>query len=201
MRECEPFILKRVLELESLKQKFPPKELRDGDEILFYGRATRLSVIWTWRDRIRVNLLEGEIEMLAPLSSTRNERVTALRKFFLRQARLHLPERLAHFARVMGLQPRRLSIRGQRTLWGSCTSDHVISLNWKLLACPETVIDYVVIHELAHIPHPNHSERFWELVKQYYPEHKAARRWLREHQPALSAQFESERQNPSPGAG
>lgn len=106
----------------------------------------------------------------------------ALVRFAEGEARLHLAERIRHWSAKMGLYPTGISFRKQKTRWGSCSSNGHISLNWKLIFAPEAVIDYVVIHELAHLRHQNHSPAFWQLVEQYDPEAQRHRRWLRAHQ-------------------
>lgn len=106
----------------------------------------------------------------------------ALARFAEAEARLHLAERVRHWSQVMGLHPSGISFRKQKTRWGSCSSDGHISLNWKLIFAPEAVIDYVVIHELAHLRHQNHSQQFWNLVLQFDPAAHSHRKWLRAHQ-------------------
>lgn len=106
----------------------------------------------------------------------------ALRRFAEAEARLHLEDRVRYWSARMGLQPTGLSFRRQKTRWGSCSSEGHLSLNWKLVFAPEAVIDYVVIHEIAHLKHQNHSAQFWGLVEQYDPQAQSHRRWLRIHQ-------------------
>ena len=86
----------------------------------------------------------------------------------------------------MDLYPRQVTIRGQKGRWGSCSSRGALSLNWKLISAPAFVLDYVVIHELAHLAHMNHSAAFWRLVAAHCPDYKRARRWLDDHQIELN---------------
>jgi len=189
VRDSREFIQKRVLHFEALRLQHPEKQYLSGEIFLFLGRRRTLEVVWTWASRVRLTATEAELEMLAPLSSTQGERMKACQRFYRKQAQLHLAERVAHFAAAMDLQPKKLTIRGQSTRWGSCSSQGLVSLNWKLMAAPEEVIDYVVIHELAHLQHMNHSPRFWELVGRFQVEWRASKRWLREHEFELGVQF------------
>ncbi len=75
----------------------------------------------------------------------------------------------------MNLYPKKVSFRKAKTRWGSCSSKDFISLNIALAALPRTLSDYIIIHELAHIKHKNHSKEFWALVKRHYPNYKDAR--------------------------
>jgi predicted metal-dependent hydrolase len=189
VRDSQVFIQKRMLEVEQMKSRFPKKEFVSGETFLFFGERIPLQIVWTWTTKIRMQAEGGVLEMLAPVSSTRDGRHKALVSFFRKQSRLHLSERLTECAIRMSLVPMALSIRGQRTRWGSCTARGEISLNWKLLSAPEKVIDYVVIHELAHIVHMNHSSRFWDLVAEYDREWKTHRRWLKDNEFEIGAQF------------
>ena len=84
-------------------------------------------------------------------------------------------ERLACFAERMGLRPPALSLSSARTRWGSCSLRSGIRLNWRLIHFPPHIIDYVVVHELAHLREMNHSARFWAVVGQHYPDYRHAR--------------------------
>jgi predicted metal-dependent hydrolase len=79
----------------------------------------------------------------------------------------------------MGIPYRRLSIRGQKNRWGSCSRNGTVSLNWKLMFLPEPIIDYVIVHELAHIREMNHSAKFWDIVQNFCPDYKRYRRYLK----------------------
>lgn len=97
------------------------------------------------------------------------------------QARAEFTPRLLAFAAQFGLTVSRVSIRNQRSRWGSCGPDGHISLNWRLLKMPTPVQDYVLIHELMHLRQPNHSPAYWKLVAEACPGYVEARRWLNTH--------------------
>ena len=94
-------------------------------------------------------------------------------------ARRIFPQKLAHWAKIMGLSPAGLTITGARTRFGSCSGKNRISLSWRLMQYPEAAIDYVVVHELAHILEKNHSPRFYAIVEKYLPDYKARQRLLK----------------------
>ena len=92
-----------------------------------------------------------------------------LRKWLQRKARLELTPWLQQASQQCDLAYSRMTVRGQSTRWGSCSSKQSISLNYKLLFLPPHLVDYVLTHELCHTVHMNHSKAFWQLVRQYYP--------------------------------
>ncbi len=94
-------------------------------------------------------------------------------------ARLFLEKELYALSQMIGLSYQRLTIRDQKTVWGSCTSSKNINLNYKLIFLPNILMRYVLIHELCHLKHLNHSKKFWMLVQQYDPEWKMHRLFLR----------------------
>jgi len=97
-----------------------------------------------------------------------------------RLARRELPARVRELAQVHGIPVGTVSVRAQRTRWGSCSPGGGISVNWRLVQVPEWVRDYIILHELAHRRHLNHSPRFWKEVERLCPGYEAAEAWLRE---------------------
>jgi predicted metal-dependent hydrolase len=88
---------------------------------------------------------------------------------------------VAHFAGLHGFEPGKLRISSARTRWGSCSRQGTLSFTWRLVMAPEEVIDYVVVHELCHLRHLNHSKAFWGLVEGILPDYKVRRAWLKRH--------------------
>ena len=101
------------------------------------------------------------------------------------RAAADLPRLLLARAAELGLTVTRVSIRDQRSRWGSCARDGHISLNWRLIVMPDWVRDYVIVHELMHLHRMDHSRAYWALVARAYPEYRQARAWLREHGASL----------------
>lgn len=104
---------------------------------------------------------------------------------FRAEAETILPARLRQLAEHHGLQVDRISIRNQHARWGSCGKDGHICLNWRLVLMPDSVRDYVLIHELMHLRRMDHSPAFWRLVGDACPDVGEARQWLRRHGPSL----------------
>lgn len=105
----------------------------------------------------------------------------AVERWYRRQAREEIAARLDVAVAALGRAYTTLSIRNQRTRWGSCSSTGAMSFNWRLLLAPEPVLDYVVWHEACHLVHLDHSPRFWALVAAHRPGYREPQRWLREN--------------------
>ena len=95
------------------------------------------------------------------------------------RARAVLPGKVSHYAGLMGLRPSGITITGARTRFGSCSPKNRLCFSWRLMAYPEEAIDYVVVHELAHIVHRNHGPEFHALVESVLPDHRARRAMLK----------------------
>jgi predicted metal-dependent hydrolase len=105
----------------------------------------------------------------------------ALERWYRRQARIEIGPRLDAAAAAVGRSYTTLTIRDQRTRWGSCSSTGAMSFNWRLLLAPEAVLEYVVRHEAAHLAVMDHSPRFWAVMGRLMPGYERPRRWLRDH--------------------
>ncbi len=109
----------------------------------------------------------------------------ALEAWYREQTLARLRQRLSSLCTGMERPPLRLVIRNQKSRWGSCSENGTLSFNWKLAMVPDFVFDYVLVHELSHLREMNHSERFWELVRNGCPRAADAQDWLRRHGPEL----------------
>ena len=126
-----------------------------------------------WIERQRARMNERGNRRLAYTSEAIEE--------LKRQASIELPAHLYHLAARHGLVVSRVSIRNQRSRWGSCSPSGHICLNWRLVLMPDEVRDYVLIHELMHLRRLDHSRHFWRLVAEACPVYQDARKWLRDN--------------------
>lgn len=112
----------------------------------------------------------------------------ALVRRYREAAKEYFPKRVAYYHAQMGGQYEKIVIRDQKTRWGSCSSRGTLSFNWRLMLAPPAVLDYVVVHELAHLQQMNHSKQFWAVVEQVMPDYKSHRSWLKENGGRLQMQ-------------
>ena len=135
---------------------------------------------WDWVERRRARQAA-----LPKVEKLGEEELAALKK----RARRVFPARAAYYAPLVGVSYSRVTVRSQRTKWGSCSSKGGLNFNCLLLLAPTEVLDYVVVHELCHRLEMNHSARFWAEVERVLPDYVAARKWLRQNGGSLLARL------------
>ncbi len=131
-----------------------------------------------------VTLAEKTITVSAPSEDDKAVR-QILEKWYKTQAKNYFETRVPLLADLVNYDVHNVTIRSQKTRWGSCSSRQTISLNWRLILCPDWVSDYVIYHELAHLKHMNHSKAFWSLTADYFPKYKEAEKWLKQNSQLL----------------
>jgi hypothetical protein len=154
-----------------------PADWQIGSQILFRGELMTLEN----RGPDRLGLGEELIKIM-PGKPLR----TALQQHLRKLAARELPACVGELARQHGVTVHRISVRNQRTRWGSCSRHGAISLNWRLIQTPPAVSDYIILHELMHRRQLNHSARYWQEVAAVCPEYQKAERWLKQHSALLS---------------
>ncbi len=97
------------------------------------------------------------------------------------RAKRIIPQRVRYYANLMGVEYGRITIRMQKSRWGSCSGKGNLNFNCLLMRTPDEIIDYVVVHELCHLKEMNHSPRFWAEVEKVIPDYKERRKWLKDH--------------------
>jgi predicted metal-dependent hydrolase len=166
--ELRPWIERRLAEARGVLEQLA----RRGGTVPYLGRTLEL-VAQPGRRRAH---LSGE-RLLVPEGDPR----AALELFYRRAARREIAPRLDRATALAGTPYSGLSIRAQRTRWASCSVQGRMSFNWRLLLAPESVLDYVVWHEVCHLEVLDHSPRFWALVERRWPRWREDREWLRRH--------------------
>lgn len=185
------WIERRLQELRERAPASTPPGLRwDGSDTLpLFGRPHRVTLHVARLKRPRLRVGDEEIGLFVPPEWRQApERLRAYCVHALRErARTEAETLLREESLRLGLRHSGLRIADQKTLWGSCTWDGRINLNWRLLMAPPEVFRYVVIHELCHLRWRSHGPRFWGLVARQMPDYDAHRQWLREHGASLQA--------------
>jgi predicted metal-dependent hydrolase len=167
------------------KSVLPPR-----NSILFRGKPLAIGVIKEKSNR-NFGIVEHSNKRLLirvpaykPIGPSKT-----LESWLRRQARLKIETRLAERSREMRRKPGRIYIMDQQTKWGGCSRRGNLSFNWRLIMAPPEVLDYIVVHEIAHLNEPFHSTRFWLIVRSFCPDFERHKAWLRDHQDQLRAKF------------
>lgn len=181
-RQMEQFVTQNIDWIERTKQKLAHKRQNEygdnGQSLHLFGKHYRKEVISTSSRPYGVSV-QGEILYI---NTSQPGRANALVERFLKNtAEEYIVPRTHRLAEKMAITFRNISLRQQKTRWGSCSSKGNLNFNWRLVHAPPKVIDYVIIHELAHRQHMNHSARFWALVAKYDGDYAQHRRWLQTH--------------------
>ena len=169
VRELEPWIRRRMREQAVAQAAVAAR----GDTVPYLDRT--LDVL-AQPGRTRVHR-RGDT-LLVPAGSACEP---ALERWYRRAARDEIVPRLERACTLAGSTYTALTIRGQRTRWASCSRTGAMSFNWRLLLAPESVLDYVVWHEVCHLDVMDHSPRFWALLARWCPDYREQSRWLRRH--------------------
>ncbi|MGY0620594.1 M48 family metallopeptidase [Lysobacter sp. A378] len=157
----------------------PGKELVNGESVLYLGRAYRIELVDASDDAVH---FAGQF--LIPRSRA-SERKRVLRQWYMERAQQKILPRVKLHAKNLGVSYEQAKISDSRFRWGSCTPSNNLNFNWRLIKAPMFAIDYVIVHELAHLIEANHTPRFWNVVRAQLPSMDRARDWLREHGQSL----------------
>ena len=182
LRHVEPFVAEKQQWIERTLARYaqePIAALHDGGSVPYLGERLGLRVM-VEPGRVRPHVARRGERLLVKVGERGQAAVAdALERWYRRRAREEVAPRLDAATARAGTRWTRLSIRGQRTRWASCSQDGAMSFNWRLLLAPAEILDYVVEHEVAHLEVLDHSPRFWRLLGSRSPGYREHERWLR----------------------
>ncbi len=193
IREEWDWLLDKLAELADWETAHPVRHFLDGDHLPLLGESWQLKLIeepGRKRPRVTRTLLGadrpgGTITVRLPDGLDEAERGKcagrALEAWYRRLARELIGSRVKHWAQDLAVEPTGVDIRDTSSRWGSCSSRGRLSFCWRIVMAPPPVLDYLVVHELCHLKHPDHSSRFWDLVTSRLPDQGIRRTWLAEH--------------------
>lgn len=153
----------------------PGKELVNGESALYLGRSYLIEIAPTDSGAIEF------VQKFRVPTDLADRRLEAFRGWYIARAEEKILPRVRHHARQLGVEFSEARIVDNRYRWGSCTVKNNLTFNWRLIKAPMSVIDYVVVHELAHLIEPNHTSRFWNIVKAQIANMDKPKQWLKEH--------------------
>jgi len=178
LREEEDWIRRQLAWREEWLRRHPPRSYAGGETLPLLGEDWVLEPRReAGRRRARVLAREGRLILELPPEADARE---VLEAWLRRLARRLVLARVEHWSALVGRRPVSITLRDTTSRWGSCSAEGNISINWKLVMAPAEALDYVVVHELCHLLHPNHSSAFWGEVERHMPGYRRPRRWLRD---------------------
>lgn len=184
-----PWIIIHSDKLKIAEQNPVNKIIAHGAEILYIGQIYTLH--FHYNSACHEIKISGHIIHLYFSKQNPLPPSVLLRQFFIESANHSFQQLTDYWANIMHVKPLKIAIRNQKTRWGSCSSTGTISYNWLVIMAPDEIIQYLVIHELCHLIEPNHSRRFWQVVKIFDPNFTKHRLWLKENGRLLKSLFES----------
>lgn len=144
--------------------------MADGDTVVFLGKDYMINI-----SDVEEIQIDGST-IVIPVEGASKE---ILINWLKEEALSLLKERTERYSQIMGVKPKEIKITEAKTRWGSCSHNDNVNFAWRLIMCPVSVIDYVVVHELSHIKYKNHSRDFWIRVKTVFPNYKEQQEWLK----------------------
>ncbi|MCP9903156.1 M48 family metallopeptidase [Cyanobium sp. BA5m-10] len=181
LKRKRPWIRSKVAEIQLL----PPhrtKELVSGESFPYLGRNYRLKV----QEGHQVGVCLSGGYLRATIRPTEQDEHQALRiqqylqNWYRSRALERLQDKTNRYAKQIGVSPAGINVRNFKSRWGSCDKKGEVVFNWNIIKAPHSIVDYVVVHELCHLIHPNHSKDFWQLVGRFDTDYLGHRQWLKE---------------------
>ena len=165
-----------------LQQSVPvstPKQFVSGESFTYLGRNYRLKVLTG--DLQPVKLKQGYLQVTVPVEQKSDQALIRklLQDWYLDRASEKLEQKTVKYAQQIGVQPSKIRVREYKSRWGSCSVRGEVSYNWRIIISPNPVVDYVVVHELSHLIHHNHSKQYWNQVRSIVPDYQSKRDWLK----------------------
>jgi predicted metal-dependent hydrolase len=181
LQQKRSWIRSKVAELK----RVPPhrtKELVSGESFPYLGRNYRLKI--QEGHQVGVCLSGGYLKATIRSSEQVEHRTLRIQQYlqnwYRSRALERLQEKTNRYAQQIGVSPAGVSVRNFKSRWGSCDKQGQVVFNWNIIKAPHAITDYVVVHELCHLIHPNHSKEFWQVVERHNPAYAEHRQWLRE---------------------
>ena len=170
------WIYRNLAEWEDLNRTRVEREFVNGEGFPYLGSTYRLQIV----DDARYDLLLKNglfILKRSALSKARDKFVA----FYKEKGKARLPRYVEQYARKMGLQPTGIRVQELKNRWASCSANGVLNFHWRCMMAPLTAVEYIVVHELSHLKHPDHSLEFWHTIEKVLPDYAQAKSWLRLH--------------------
>lgn len=175
------WIVEKYKQAEALQRERPVHDYKAGELFLYRGRALTLNLIIN-PERTRI-MVKKQADTLLIVSSSAEKKALkdAVSKWYREQAKEVISQKVLYYQKFIGRSIGDIRIKEQKSRWGSCSGKGNLNFNWKIIMAPDEMIDYLVVHELCHRLHMNHSKEFWNSVGNIIPDYKQKEEWLKEN--------------------
>jgi predicted metal-dependent hydrolase len=175
------WIYKNLAEWRDLNATRVLREYRSGEGFLYLGRSYRLSL--TAKQKAPLKLKDGRFYLRRELvdrgSITASK--AAFKNYYIASGIKRIKQRVSYYAPKLGVEPGNIDVRDLGNRWASCSSKGNLSFHWKCMMAPLTIIDYIVVHELCHFHHRDHTQAFWNEVDKVMPTYGERKEWLKKN--------------------
>ena len=172
----QQWVRKKLHEREN-RPSYTPKLFLAGEQFHLLGKPFTLVL---QQEKRSVDMAGNKLLVSHPNPQPENIS-RQLTRWYRKQSETHFKQRCKHFAETIRVRPHSVAVKAYKSRWGSCHIDGRVYFNWRLIMAPEWIIDYVIVHELCHLIHHNHSKTYWQLVESTMPDFRNAKSWLKLH--------------------
>ncbi|WP_432408437.1 M48 family metallopeptidase [Wukongibacter sp. M2B1] len=175
------WIRRKLDELEEIGYRPESRSFVDGEDFMYLGEKYPLKV--ELQDHIKkpdIRIFQGEICIRAS-NNDRELLKKVMEKWYREKCLEKIIERVDYYKKFIGREPNKIRVKEQKKRWGSCTSRGDILFNWRCIMAPLDTLDYIVVHEMCHLIHMNHSKEYWKTVESIIPNYKERREWLKKY--------------------
>jgi len=173
VKEKQAWIQKKLQFNTDIRSGYQPKTFTTGESFELIGRTYQLQIT-----ELNTTIHIADNQLIAP-DQPPEKLKKSLITWYRQQADQHFQLRCQHFATAIAVTPASIGVKAYKSRWGSCHHDGRIYFNWRLIMAPTWISDYVIVHELCHLIHHNHSKLFWHTVEQTMPDYREAKLWLK----------------------
>ena len=173
LKQNASWVLEKRRGYQKYREEAPERTFEAGEMFPYLGEPHELVV-----ESRQSHAVSDQTIHLRQSAVAQSSLKQVLRNFYRSRARKHFVDRADQYASQMDVEYDQIEIRNQRTRWGSCSTSGTLGLNWRLMMASPDVIDYILVHELAHLREPNHTQAFWDFVAEYDPDYVEHAEWL-----------------------
>lgn len=175
------WIVQKFFEIREMQYTKRDKQYVNGESFIYMGRNYSLQIILDEKVYFpKAKLFRGKFYVT---SYTKDQDIIkqTLENWYRDKAKEKINERIEYYQSQFDVKAKKVVIKDQEKRWGSCTKDNQLLFNWKCIMAPSPVLDYIVVHEMCHMVHMNHSKDFWHLLKRVLPDYEQRKNWLRDN--------------------